>query len=314
MRDLFDTMITLPSLRSVGDFSPKLMAFALSSRSAFFILTNYASENIAEIVVSRDNILAGTRRTKRYSFRTLREVHFVSMCQKYVPRVLFIDVVHSDEFVDKLCNFLEGMPNLEDVDLKPICWSEAEAAKYQKLLKAAARVSTVTADKLFLSSAQTLSTALHFPNLTKLMIRLGLSDLLSEMDVSKLTRHTFPVLENVHFESRNLCLSREGFINVAKFCDIIHRTVSEVKLSQGWTDETGVETIEYLNLIRNLFENIKFHNKFTLTVNVDFYCGLNLTLLEEAGFQLKDESWWCCETKFGDTNVVFNINGDSFAF
>uniref|UniRef100_A0A7E4ZRA4 PABS domain-containing protein n=1 Tax=Panagrellus redivivus TaxID=6233 RepID=A0A7E4ZRA4_PANRE len=230
---------------------------------------------------------------------------FVAACQKYISRVHIRTLEHSHASGGaELCGYLKGMTNLQELNMTSIICDEncmwdtrVVMDNYEAVLTSNTTFSSLIGNK-WLSI---------FPNLTNLVIR---DEFLSSMDISKLTRHSYPVLNSVHI--LNSRISRVGIRNLAEFCDIMRRTISDVMITVSKGLKTVKQQIKYLELSCQHFEQINFHNKFTLTVivTVGFVCHADHTLLIKAGFVLENGCRWFCKKTFGNTNIVYIINSE----
>uniref|UniRef100_A0A7E4UTU4 F-box domain-containing protein n=1 Tax=Panagrellus redivivus TaxID=6233 RepID=A0A7E4UTU4_PANRE len=307
MRDLLDRMTSLPTHHKCRDISLHLLAFALSSRSAFFVLANYANKSLrVETVFGL--IYAESLSGDNQSYDN---TVFINFCKKYVSQLQIRDFEFSEEPCAKLCDYLAGMTNLEDVDTSParvpLCHGftrEPKLERYGKLLIANPSFSTLNANMSFLDAVDRLPTKIHFPNLTKLVINVYI---LGKIDVSRFTRHTFPALNSVYFlESR---LSREGIKKLAEFCDITHRSISVVEIGISkipYKSQRVSRNFQHLDFICEQFNKIKFHNKFTLTVNVPVR-SIDIVELGEAAFVMEDDHRWSYKKDINDTSIIYNV-------
>uniref|UniRef100_A0A7E4UTW8 F-box domain-containing protein n=1 Tax=Panagrellus redivivus TaxID=6233 RepID=A0A7E4UTW8_PANRE len=304
MRDLFGMLLPTRSC----DVSSKLLSFALSGRFAFSCMANYANKNLEFSAFYGKLCL--NKIGDDYNFWPFEDINFIIACRKYVSRAQFKVLDSSDEFNAKVCDYLAGMINLEEVNMAyinvPTYWHEKEPAsdRYHKLLTANTNISTLAVNRLFLHGVQRMPTAVHFPNLTKLAIH---EDILSRLNASKFNRHTYPVLNTLSFPHTRI--SKEGINKLAKFCRIMHRTISDVEIhiSKAHNTYKMERNVEYMNLICNQFKAIKFNNEFTLTTDVYVEHIDDGTVLEEAGFEMEDNTWWSCEKEFDDTTIVYNV-------
>uniref|UniRef100_A0A7E4UTY7 Uncharacterized protein n=1 Tax=Panagrellus redivivus TaxID=6233 RepID=A0A7E4UTY7_PANRE len=315
LKRLFDMMISHKSRTRHHDISPQLLTFALSSELAFSALANYAKTSF-QVRHRYSNLYVGCYKdpsfTSEYNDGGYEDRNFITACRKYISRVFIGALGHSEDHI-KICDYLAGMASLEEINMSAIhmhltCgwYDNVEKMKeYRELLSTNARFSTLIVNRFFFVSLQTTPDTNHFPNLTKLVIR---EDTLSNIDVSKLTRHSCPVLNSAHFlDSR---LSKNGVTKLAKFCNVMQQTISDVvvTLSKAANVATNMNHhIEYQALISKQFEKIKFHHKFLLTVNgVVGY--IDDAVFEKAGFGTENGQLWVCKKEFGDTSVVYNVS------